>query len=300
MYLIISRPATDVHLCSFICLQVEDINLVREEDTGKSKGFAFLKYEDSRSCILAVDNLTGSKVRFACRRFDSSSACFPNLLCSCLSDKSHILVQSSSFCCWCIQILGRSIRVDHVENYRLPKHLAERENGENSGSGGGAGNKTDKTAPGHAYQGQELASSFDISKGQDLFAGPPVEHNKANGARLRENHTVTEDVSSEERRQAKRARKKARDEKRREKEERRMRKEEKRRIRRARKMKGDTGSASNDDEYGGSRGAHQKEREREKRKKYNRHQRTASRSRSYDRYSSDGGSLSSNGSARKL
>ena len=42
--------------------EVEDINLVRDEDTGKSKGFAFLKYEDARSCILAVDNLTGSKV----------------------------------------------------------------------------------------------------------------------------------------------------------------------------------------------------------------------------------------------
>jgi len=47
----------------FFRTQVEDINLVRDEDTGKSKGFAFLKYEDSRSCILAVDNLTGSKVR---------------------------------------------------------------------------------------------------------------------------------------------------------------------------------------------------------------------------------------------
>lgn len=42
--------------------QVEDINLVREENTGKSRGFAFLKYEDARSCVLAVDNLTGSKV----------------------------------------------------------------------------------------------------------------------------------------------------------------------------------------------------------------------------------------------
>lgn len=44
--------------------EVEDINLVRDEDTGKSKGFAFLKYEDARSSILAVDNLTGSKVCF--------------------------------------------------------------------------------------------------------------------------------------------------------------------------------------------------------------------------------------------
>ena len=47
--------------------EVEDINLVRDEDTGKSKGFAFLKYEDARSCILAVDNLTGSKVCFVLR-----------------------------------------------------------------------------------------------------------------------------------------------------------------------------------------------------------------------------------------
>jgi len=52
----------------FFQTQVEDINLVRDEDTGKSKGFAFMKYEDSRSCILAVDNLTGSKVRHALRR----------------------------------------------------------------------------------------------------------------------------------------------------------------------------------------------------------------------------------------
>lgn len=42
--------------------EVEDVNLVRDETTGKSRGFAFLKYEDARSCILAVDNLTGSKV----------------------------------------------------------------------------------------------------------------------------------------------------------------------------------------------------------------------------------------------
>lgn len=41
---------------------MEDINLVREEDTGKSRGFAFVKYEDARSCVLAVDNFAGSKV----------------------------------------------------------------------------------------------------------------------------------------------------------------------------------------------------------------------------------------------
>ncbi|KAF2160470.1 hypothetical protein M409DRAFT_29091 [Zasmidium cellare ATCC 36951] len=38
------------------------INLVRDKETGKSKGFCFLKYEDQRSCDLAVDNLSGAGV----------------------------------------------------------------------------------------------------------------------------------------------------------------------------------------------------------------------------------------------
>lgn len=38
------------------------LNLVRDKETGKSKGFAFLKYEDQRSTDLAVDNLGGSVV----------------------------------------------------------------------------------------------------------------------------------------------------------------------------------------------------------------------------------------------
>ncbi|KAI5817709.1 hypothetical protein BZA77DRAFT_231532, partial [Pyronema omphalodes] len=37
-------------------------NLIRDKDTGKSKGFAFLKYEDQRSTTLAVDNLGGSVI----------------------------------------------------------------------------------------------------------------------------------------------------------------------------------------------------------------------------------------------
>ena len=35
---------------------------MRDKDTGKSKGFAFLKYEDQRSTELAVDNLGGATV----------------------------------------------------------------------------------------------------------------------------------------------------------------------------------------------------------------------------------------------
>ena len=38
------------------------LNLIRDKDTGKSKGFGFLKYEDQRSCDLAVDNLGGADV----------------------------------------------------------------------------------------------------------------------------------------------------------------------------------------------------------------------------------------------
>ncbi|XP_064985743.1 zinc finger CCCH domain-containing protein 25-like [Musa acuminata AAA Group] len=42
--------------------EVVDVNLVRDKSTGKSKGFAFLAYEDQRSTILAVDNLNGAKI----------------------------------------------------------------------------------------------------------------------------------------------------------------------------------------------------------------------------------------------
>ena len=38
------------------------IDLARDKDSGKSRGFAFLKYRDQRSTDLAVDNMGGSKV----------------------------------------------------------------------------------------------------------------------------------------------------------------------------------------------------------------------------------------------
>lgn len=38
------------------------INLVKDRDTGASRGFCYLKYEDHRSCVLAVDNFNGLKV----------------------------------------------------------------------------------------------------------------------------------------------------------------------------------------------------------------------------------------------
>ena len=42
--------------------EVADIHLVRDKDTGNSKGFCFLCYTDQRSTILAVDNLNGIKL----------------------------------------------------------------------------------------------------------------------------------------------------------------------------------------------------------------------------------------------
>jgi RNA-binding motif protein, X-linked 2 len=47
-----------------------NVNLVRDKDTGKSKGFAFLKYEDQRSTDLAVDNLGGATVMGRVLRVD--------------------------------------------------------------------------------------------------------------------------------------------------------------------------------------------------------------------------------------
>ncbi|WWC91604.1 uncharacterized protein L201_006550 [Kwoniella dendrophila CBS 6074] len=42
--------------------EIIDINLPRDKETGKTKGFGFLMYEDQRSTVLAVDNMNGSQV----------------------------------------------------------------------------------------------------------------------------------------------------------------------------------------------------------------------------------------------
>ena len=47
-----------------------DVNLPRDKNTGKTKGFGFLMYEDQRSTILAVDNLNGAKVLECTLRVD--------------------------------------------------------------------------------------------------------------------------------------------------------------------------------------------------------------------------------------
>lgn len=60
-----------------------DLNMPRDKETGKPRGFGFLMYEDQRSTVLAVDNLNGA------------------------------------------QVLDRTLRVDHVKNYKQPKAKGE-------------------------------------------------------------------------------------------------------------------------------------------------------------------------------
>ncbi|UYV68883.1 STK11 [Cordylochernes scorpioides] len=63
----------------------EIVNLIRDKKTGKSKGFAFVCYEDQCSTILAVDNLNG------------------------------------------IKVCNRTIRIDHVANYKMPKEFEDQD-----------------------------------------------------------------------------------------------------------------------------------------------------------------------------
>jgi RNA-binding motif X-linked protein 2 len=157
--------------------EIEDIHLVREEDTGKSRGFAFCKYEDARSCVLAVDNFTG------------------------------------------IELCGRSLRVDHVENYRLPKHLMDKEDQATVPS----------LDPGHAYQDKELANEYSLDKGHDLFAPPSKEEKpdanakEAKRERQRERHQKQEE----------------KEQRRRDRERRRSEREDKHRKKRAREISAD-------------------------------------------------------------
>ncbi|RHZ88076.1 hypothetical protein Glove_26g210 [Diversispora epigaea] len=54
--------------------EILDVQLVRDKKTGTSKGFGFLKYEDQRSTILAVDNLNNTNLLGRTIRVDHASA----------------------------------------------------------------------------------------------------------------------------------------------------------------------------------------------------------------------------------
>lgn len=107
--------------------EIEDINLVREKGTNKSQGFAFVKYEDQRSTILAVDNFNGAK------------------------------------------LLGKVLRCDHVTQYKLPKHVREREEKLLEEQPSAEVN----IGPGHAYKSKDLENAYDINHGLDIWAPVP-------------------------------------------------------------------------------------------------------------------------------
>lgn len=119
----VGRLASELTEGDVICVmsqygEIEDITLLRDAATGESRGTAFVKYEDARSCILAVDNLIG------------------------------------------IELVGRSLTVSHVDEYKLPGELQKKSSSED----------LDRVAPGHAYMGEELANDYCLDRGQDLFA----------------------------------------------------------------------------------------------------------------------------------
>jgi RNA-binding motif protein, X-linked 2 len=167
--------------------EVDDIHLVREDDTGKSRGFGFVKYEDARSCVLAVDNLAGA------------------------------------------QVLGRSLRVDHVEHYRLPKKLQEQEQGKLE-------QRRQLGEAGHAYEGVELENNYNIQKGVDLFA--PISLQKANESG---SGVIDGKEAKERRKQERRRMRENKADRRRMREEKRERQDEKKRRKRAYRL-GDKGS----------------------------------------------------------
>lgn len=120
--------------------ELVNINLIRDKKTGKQKGFCFICYEDQRSTVLAVDNLNGIKVNI----YSNNSSIYASTLkigffCSFKIGNFNFIVfirgrdidyacaqlcfstQIALFFLLLSQLLGKSLRVDHVANYKVPK-----------------------------------------------------------------------------------------------------------------------------------------------------------------------------------
>jgi len=54
--------------------EIVDVNMPRDKETGKTRGFAFIGYEDQRSTVLAVDNFNGAKLLGRTLRCDHCAA----------------------------------------------------------------------------------------------------------------------------------------------------------------------------------------------------------------------------------
>jgi hypothetical protein len=149
------------------------------------------------------------------------------------------------------------MRVDHVENYRLPKNLLEQEEA----------NKARNLGAGHAYEDVELSNQYSINQGQDLFA--PVPQDNDDGGE--------KEGASESRYVEKRKRKEERKQKRQEKEGKRQRKEEKRDDHKRRKRSRRSSRDERDEDGGSSVGRREKHSKRhEKKERKHREDRPAS------------------------
>ena len=171
--------------------EIEDMHLVRDEDTGKSKGYAFIKYEDQRSTVLAVDNFNGITVRGQEHNTVSSQTvsvawCVCVMWCtcpfrsSCLRVLLFVYLWVTRFAC---QILDRTLRVDHKMSYQPPKKKKEKDDDGNTI----AEESEDELAvkehvAGHAYEGKELANEYSLQRGVDVFA--PVAPSASAGVSL--------------------------------------------------------------------------------------------------------------------
>lgn len=68
----------DIICCFSQFGEIEDLHLIRDEATGQSKGFAFVKYEDWNSTVLTIDNfdgveLCGYRLRLDHSRYERSN-----------------------------------------------------------------------------------------------------------------------------------------------------------------------------------------------------------------------------------
>jgi hypothetical protein len=142
------------------------------------------------------------------------------------------------------QLCGRTLRVDHVENYRLPKHLAEKEAEKN---GSDTVQPISAVQAGHAYQGTELASQFTLEQGQDLFAPrPPPSTSQRQEGPINPSNGDDKDVTRRESKARKKDKEAKRMAKERRRQERHAKRTERRRQRRAQSMISSTAAGGDD------------------------------------------------------
>jgi hypothetical protein len=139
------------------------------------------------------------------------------------------------------------MRVDHVENYRLPKHLMEKEEGIIDAA---------KQGPGHAYSGQELANEYSLEQGQDLFAPAPPPAVRQKGKAARESDNIESKEAKQKRKEERQLKRAEKEERRRRREQKRTKKEERKRGKRARKMRESDDESSDDDRRSKKRKRH--------------------------------------------